>query len=173
MPAPAADRAIDPAASAPSTPTSGSGGPKINPATGLSTDYLNHFTEAVMVLEMARAMPECLDDLRAWQPKSYMEHFAVSRFTNRNSIVAAYEAADPAVREALDRASEMLNAMITRAREMVFQHTGTPEVEAITRRALERIRPLLARTAALINGTGNDAADRQGPQAAIDAMFGR
>ena len=173
MPAPAGDRALDPASSAPSPPTSGSGGPKINPATGLSTDYLNHFTEAVMVLEMAGTVPECLEDLRAWRPKSYTEHFAVSRFTNRGSIVLAYTAADSALRDALDRACEMLNAMILRAREMVLQHTGTPEVEAITRRALERIRPLLARIAALINGTGNNAADRQGPQAAIDAMFGR
>ena len=53
--------------------------PNINPATGLSTDYLNHFTEALMVLEMVRDMPECIDDLRAWQPKTYTEHFAGSR----------------------------------------------------------------------------------------------
>ena len=31
---------------------SGAGIPKINQFTGLSTDYLNHFTEVVMVLEM-------------------------------------------------------------------------------------------------------------------------
>jgi hypothetical protein len=47
------------------------------------------------------------------------------------------------------------------------------EVEAIVRRALERLRPLIARTAAIINGTTSDAADPDGPQAAIDAIFGR
>ena len=56
--------------------------------TGLSTDYLNHFTEAIMLLEMAGELPECLDDLRAWRPKTYTEHFATSRFSNREAVIA-------------------------------------------------------------------------------------
>ena len=34
----------------------------INPHTGLATDYLNHFNEAVMLLEMVPDMPECAED---------------------------------------------------------------------------------------------------------------
>jgi hypothetical protein len=173
MLAPATDSATEPAASSPHPVTSGRGGPNINPVTGLSTDYLNHFTEAVMVLEMVGTMPECLDDLRAWQPKSYAEHFAMSRFSNRDAIIGAYRSADPTVRQTLDRASELLNAMVKRTCELVLQHFGTSEVDAIARRALDRLRPLIARTAAVINGTPAEAADRQGPQAAIDAMFRR
>ena len=90
MPAPAADRAIDLAASAASPVTSGRGGPNINPVTGLSTDYLNHFTEAIMLLEILPAMPDCLDDFLAWEPKDYREHFAASRFSNRDAVIAAY-----------------------------------------------------------------------------------
>jgi hypothetical protein len=167
-----ADCATDPAL-APALGTSGRGGPNINPITGLSTDYLNHFTEAVMVLEMVTGMPECLDDLRAWRPKTYVEHFAASRFSNRNVVIGAYTAADPAIRRAFDQASEMLNAMVKRTCELVIQNAGTSEVEAIVRRALERLRPLITRTAAVINGTLAEGADRQGPQAAIDAMFRR
>src|SRR3954469_24598923 len=173
MLAPAADRGIDSAASASSHATSGRGGPNIHPSTGLYTDYLNHFTEAVMMLEMVGTMPGCLDDLRAWDVKTYPEHFAASRFSNRDAIIAAYQSADPAVRAALDRTSEMLNAMVARARELVLQHVGTAEVNAIVRRALERLRPLIARTAAVINGTATKTADRQGPQAAVDAIFER
>ena len=172
MLAPAADRGIDPAASASSTATSGRRGPNINPSTGLSTDYLNHFTEALMVLEMVGTVPECLDDLRAWQAKTYAEHFAASHFSNRDTIIAAYQSADPAVRTALDETSDVLNAMVWRTRELVLRHIGTAEVEAVTRRALDKLRPLIARTAALINGTAFEP-DRQGPQAAVDAIFGR
>ena len=57
----------------------------INPATGLSTDYLNHFTEAIMLLEMLSSCPECLDDFLGWRPKSYREHFAASRFSDRDA----------------------------------------------------------------------------------------
>ena len=171
MLAPAADRGIDPSAPASSTATSGRGGPNINPSTGLSTDYLNHFTEAVMVLEMVGTVPECLDDLRAWQAKTYAEHFVASHFSNRDTIIAAYQSADPAVRTALDQTSDVLNTMVWRTRELVLRHIGTAEVETVARRALDKLRPLIARAAALINGTAFEP-DRQGPQAAVDAIFG-
>jgi hypothetical protein len=125
-----------------------------------------------MVLEMIGTMPECLDDLRAWEVKTYSEHFAASHFSNRDAIIAAYQGADPAVRMTLDETSEVLNAMVWRTRELVLRHIGTAEVEAIVRRALDKLRPLIARTAALINGTAFEP-DRQGPQAAVDAIFDR
>ena len=172
MLAPAADRGIDSAASASSPATSGRGGPNINPATGLSTDYLNHFTEAVMVLEMVGTMPECLDDLRLGG-EDLPEHFAASHFSNRDAIIAAYQSADPAVRAALDRTSDVLNAMVWRTRELVLQHIGTAEVEAIARRAPRPAAAADRPRAALINGTALETADRQGPQAAVDAIFDR
>jgi hypothetical protein len=151
----------------------GAGIPKINRFTGLSTDYLNHFTEAVMVLEMAATMPECLDDLKAWRPKTYREHFAASRFKDRDALVAAYEAADPAVREALDSVSETLNAVVTQTRDVVIGHRGTPAAEALAQRAVAWLKPLIARAASVINGAAHVATGRQAPQAAIDAIFGR
>src|SRR5262245_28249336 len=42
----------------------------INPRTGLATDYLNHFNEAIMLLEMIPDMPECADDFLEWRPLS-------------------------------------------------------------------------------------------------------
>ena len=47
----------------------------INPRTGLATDYLNHFNEAVMLLEMIPDMPECAEDFLGWQPLSYRRAF--------------------------------------------------------------------------------------------------
>ena len=52
----------------------------INPRTGLATDYLNHFNEAIMLLEMVPDLPECADDFLEWQPLSYAEHFTASNF---------------------------------------------------------------------------------------------
>ena len=168
MPAPAD---LDPGAT-PTPTTSGRNGPQINPSTGLSTDYLNHFTEALMALEMAGSVPECLDDLREWQPKTYPEHFAGSRFSNRDAIVAAYFATDPPIRILLDRMAKVLNALVARSRDLACQQTDAAEIEVIARRGVARLRPLIAQTAALINGTA-DEATRRGPQAQIDAMFAR
>ena len=38
----------------------------INPRTGLATDYLNHFNEAIMLLDMIPDMPECAEDFLTW-----------------------------------------------------------------------------------------------------------
>jgi hypothetical protein len=148
--------------------------PNINAATGLSTDYLNHFAEAVMVLEMIVTIPECLDDLMAWQPKSYREHFAGSHFTERAKVIAAYEAADPTVRDALDQASETLNSVLIATRQVVAQHLNTPDADLLAQRAVAWLKPLIARTAAVINGTATGTAtDSHSAQAEIDALFNR
>src|SRR4029079_4430661 len=140
MPAPGADCSIRSAAAAAVPVTSGCGGPKINPATGLSTDYLNHFTEAVMLMELTVGMPECLRDLDAWQPKTYAEHFASSGFSNRNEIFAAYQVAHPTSRAVLDRMADLLNALVVQDRELVRVNIGTPNIEAVARRSATHIR---------------------------------
>ena len=89
----------------------------INPATGLATDFLNHFNEAIMLLEMLPAMPECRDDLLAWRPMSYREHFAASGFTHRDLAIAAYEAADPIFRGQLDEIADQMNQILTVTRD--------------------------------------------------------
>src|SRR5471032_3610958 len=65
----------------------------INPRTGLATDYLNHFNEAIMLLEMIPDMPECAEDFLGWQPLSYREHFTASHFRARELAIEAYESA--------------------------------------------------------------------------------
>jgi len=146
--------------------------PRINASTGLSTDYLNHFTEAVMLLEMSTTMPDCLEDLRAWRPKTYVEHFARSNFADRDGVIAAYEAANPAIRDALDSTAQTLNNVLVEVRNVVLGHIGTPDGEALAQRAVAWLKPLIARAAAITNGT-RTGHDGDGTQAAIDARFDR
>src|SRR4249920_76359 len=70
----------------------------INPRTGLATDYLNHFNEAVMLLEMIPDIPECVEDFLQWHPLSYAEHFTASNFKARDLAISAYNSADPKIR---------------------------------------------------------------------------
>jgi hypothetical protein len=88
----------------------------INPATGLATDYLNHFNEAIMLLEMLPSCPECREDFLAWRPLSYREHFDSSHFKGRNLAIAAYEAAEPDLRERLDALTDTMTAMLKATR---------------------------------------------------------
>ncbi len=149
-----------PAAAVPHPEASGPGIPNINPATGLSTDYLNHFSEALMALEMVRDIPECIDDLRAWRPKTYIEHFDGSRLSHRGEVIRMYEAAPRPLREALDALADVLNARLAEARDAAVHRRPADH-------AVAALRPLIAQLAALINGS------MERSQAAIDAMFSR
>src|SRR3546814_18942703 len=56
-------------------------GKNINQNTLLATDYLNHFNEIIMLLEMVPSMPECYRDAVEWRPKSYAQPFRDSCFS--------------------------------------------------------------------------------------------
>src|SRR3954453_13382591 len=74
----------------------------INPRTGLATDYLNHFNEAIMLLEMIQNMPECAEDFLTWSPLSYCQHFMASNFRPRDLAIEAYDSTDAAIRTEFD-----------------------------------------------------------------------
>jgi hypothetical protein len=174
IPEPEAVSAIDRAAPAPSPNTSGPGIPDINPATGLSTDYLNHFTEAIMLLEILPVMPDCLTDFLAWEPKDYREHFAACPFRNRDIAIAAYEAADPELSRSLDMLADLMNTMLLATREAIAANPATPKSHALGKRTAAVLKPIITRVSALINGTAPGLSNRASvPQAEIDAMFRR
>src|ERR1700761_7319615 len=85
----------------------------INPRTGLATDYLNLFNEAVMLLEMIPDMPECAEDFLAWQPLSYAEHFTASNFKARDLAIEAYNATDVRIRTEFDNITSAITAILT------------------------------------------------------------
>jgi len=66
-------------------------GTNINEQTLLATDYLNHFNEIVMLLELIPEMPDIFEEARQWAPKSYQEHFRDSAFSDKELAIAAYE----------------------------------------------------------------------------------
>ena len=172
MLAPAADSVTDLAGSAASPATSGRGGSIINPGTGLSTDYLNHFTEAIMLLEILPTVPDCLDDILAWEPRDYREHFAFSHFSNRDAVIAAYEATDPELSRSLDILADVVNTLLLATREAIAANPTAPNSHALAQRTARVLKPIVTRISALINGTAPALIGRNTmPQATVDAMF--
>src|SRR5260370_32266601 len=85
----------------------------INPRTGLATDYLNHFNEAIMLLEMIPDIPECAEDFLLWYPLSYREHFMASHFKARDLAIEAYESADEHIRVEFDNITGAMTSILT------------------------------------------------------------
>jgi len=144
----------------------------INPATGLASDYLNHFSEAIMLLEMLPERPDFIQDLIAWRPLSYTEHFAASSFRDRELAILAYEHAEPRIRSQLDELADIMNAMLASTSETMQRSPATHAAAA--REALALLKPLVAKAGALINGADAAeiaAADAGATQAAVDALL--
>ena len=150
-------------------------GTNINPVTLLATDYLNHFNEAIMLLELLPAAPECKEDFLAWRPMSYCEHFAASRFTHRDLAIAAYHVADPIYRNEVDELSQHMNMILTATRDAMKHEMSLQTIGLLAESTARSLRPLVARAGAIINGdlaAAQESSDAA-PQDAIDALFDR
>ena len=172
----AAEPTIDTtSAAAPSANSVSRGGLNINSDTGLCTDYLNHFSEAIMALEMLSAVPESLDDFLAWQPRSYTEHFAASNFRNREAVIAAYHAADPATRQSLDTLVDSMHAMLTATRAVMGVGNSVSAALPLAESALASLKPMVARASMVINGRSDNSREVEADavQSAVDALLQR
>ncbi len=140
----------------------------INPMTWLATDYLNHFNEAIMLLELAANDPDCLKELLAWTPKTYREHFASSHLHGRHIALAAYDAADPMARDSLEKLSDMMSVVLQATCVAMRAQMSPDDVQALAGSVVNGLKPLVARAGAVING---EAAAAQSSQIAVDALL--
>jgi hypothetical protein len=146
----------------------------INPKTGLASDYLNHFNEAIMLLDLLPNMPECIVELIGWEPLSYEEHFAASHFKEKDLAIAAYQVAEPAARAQLDELADTMNALLVATCETFQRRASLDAANALAEQTAARLKPLVARAGAVINGydlehAGDMTTGEQ--QATVDALL--
>jgi hypothetical protein len=128
----------------------------INPRTGLATDYLNHFNEAIMLLEMIPDIPECADDFLEWHPLSYREHFAASNFKARELAISAYDSSDPAVRTEFDNITATMTSILTTVGTAMRQARHTETRTILAEQAAGWVKPLVTLAGSMINGGSSD-----------------
>ena len=128
----------------------------INPRTGLATDYLNHFNEAIMLLEMIPDMPECAEGFLDWQPLSYREHFMASHFRARELAIEAYESADVHVRVEFDNITAAMTSILTAVSSAMRDARQDKTRATLAEQATGWVKPLVSLAGGIING-GNEA----------------
>ena len=135
----------------------------INSRTGLATDYLNHFNEAIMLLEMIPDMPECAEDFLTWCPLSYCEHFMASNFKARDLAIEAYEAADTKIRAEFDNLTSTMTSILT-AVGAAMREAERDKTRVLAEQATGWVKPLVALAGSIING---------GAKADVETIMGR
>jgi hypothetical protein len=128
----------------------------INPRTGLATDYLNHFNEAIMLLEMIPDMPECAEEFLGWQPRSYREHFTASHFRARELAIEAYDSADTDVRVEFDNITAAMTSILTAVSAAMRDAKQDKTRATLAEQATGWVKPLVSLAGGIING-GSEA----------------
>jgi hypothetical protein len=143
----------------------------INPKTGLATDYLNHFNEAIMLLEMIPAMPECAADFLSWQPLTYAEHFVASNFKGRDLAISAYNEAPDRIRVPFDDVCATMTSILMAIRDAVAGSHQDVTKMRLAENALAWLKPLVAKAGGMINGVNKSETDDARPQSDVDMIM--
>ncbi len=145
-------------------------GSNIDETTLLATDYLNHFNEIVMLLEMVPDMPDMLEDVKVWKPKSYKEHFQDSTIAEKDLAIEAYDHVPDIYRQPFEQTIEQINAMIASTIERLEKNIADGKADVLRANAqiLSRlIQRLMDAASAIIHGSSKTM-----DQSEIDILLG-
>jgi uncharacterized protein (DUF1778 family) len=151
----------------------------INSATLLATDYLNHFNEVLMLIEMLPSMPDCAEDVFSWQQMSYCDYFLQSTFKGKDLAISIYEHVDDDLKSRFELLIGKINEKDFGLIEAIAALNGDmsqSNFEPIAFMATTEIRPLIDQASALINGSQIEtdwmlAVDHPTAQDEIDRLF--
>lgn len=130
-------------------------GTNVNDRTLLATDYLNHVNEIIMLLELVPDAPECLEDCRAWEPKTYVEHFQGSSIADRDLAIAAYPYSPLEYRGIFDYLVTEMNRLVATALVAVEAANAKGDAERcrhIVETAVSGLRAMVDQASAAIHG---------------------
>lgn len=125
----------------------------INPATGLYAGYLAQFDEAIILLQMLATTPDCIEHFYGWQPRSYREYLQSSGIVDHTTALAAYEAADPALRRRLEALVAAMIELLSATREAMQAGAPSPAIGMVANRAAIWLGSLVTQAGAVIDGS--------------------
>ncbi|MGB0695474.1 MAG: hypothetical protein ACPGOY_07480 [Rhodospirillaceae bacterium] len=146
-------------------------GTNINPDTLLATDYLNHFNEVIMLIEMLPDMPDMLEEVQEWAPKSYKDHFRDSVFSDKDLAVEAYDHVPPQFKASFEETINQMDSLSMQTvirLENIIDAGSDPEILGqVARTASKTLQKLIDVASAIVHG-----ANKTMGQDAIDQMMG-
>ena len=142
----------------------------------LSTDFINRYSEALMLIEMVAMDESVLADLQLWQSVGYREHFATSSLRCAASALAAYDGLNPSRAGAFDEACHAMTRLVRTVTALLTETPPPPDLPEIVEVASEALRRQIARATQFINANGTidiAAFEDAALQAEIDALLAR
>lgn len=144
-------------------------GTLINPDTLLATDYLNHFNEVMMMIEMLPDVPDMLPDCVGWERKTYPEHFLKIGLDYGPLAAEAYNHVPHSIKNPFELTIAQLNAVIgltVKRAAAALGHDDMVEMRRVIEASVIVMRRLSETLQGIIHG-----ATKTVDQEEIDAMM--
>lgn len=145
-------------------------GTNVNEQTLLATDYLNHFNEVVMTLEMLADMPELLEEAQEWAPKAYKDHFRDSTIADKELAIEAYDHVPPKFKVPFEQNITQINQLMTTSIERLETDIKSGDMDLVranSKALSEVIQRLMDMCSANIHGSATTM-----DQAEVDNLLG-
>jgi hypothetical protein len=133
----------------------------------LASDYLNHFNQIVMIIEVLEQQPDLAEEIRQWRPLSFIEHFESARRARGGRFLYAGGALHPVARRAFNAVVAGLESLAKEAIKIcgpdpldAAQIEACAKVGVAMRSLLERAMALVEPAAQLTHETAQRRADR-------------
>lgn len=142
----------------------------------LSNDYLNHYSEALMLIELAADDPGMVDVLSEWQPVDYPTYFSQSQLRRAPRALAAYRVLGADARHAFEEVTRAMDRLALTAIRALRPPCLCDEARGIAEATAPALRGLIARAAAFLNSGGRDIdghGEVEEAQAVIDRLIAR
>lgn len=142
----------------------------------LSTDFLNRYNEALMLIELAVDDHGIVEDLKAWRSITYREHFETSPLRCAPSALAAYEDVSPARRAGFEALCVAMTRLVATATALLSDKPAGLDAATIAEVAGEALRRQIGRATQFINANGAvdiGMVESRALQAEVDAMLTR
>jgi len=130
-------------------------GTNVNNASLLTTDYLNHYSGMVMLLEQLPSTPEeLIIYLLSWEPIGYEEHFSTSGFRDGDLAITAYRHAPANIRSTFDTVIERLHDESIKALDSVRRQAEAGNTQGMSQTCEQSapiLRDLIDEASAIVN----------------------
>lgn len=121
----------------------------------LSTDYLNHFAEALMLIEAVAFDDTVPAELANWRPLGYREHFRSSSLRCAPFALEAYDALSHDARGAFESLCSGMEKLVQTVLLMLDEEQDPALLTPIVEITAKAFRSMLSRATAFINSGGD------------------
>jgi hypothetical protein len=148
----------------------------VNPVSGIAHDFLNQYNEVLLLVEnLPVLLPEMIEELLAWKPKTYDEYFAASPLPGSTAAIKLYCNLGDSFRLKFETHIAKLNKIACNAISVIGkQHRTTAalnaqDVEELCAHISKKLRVELEKSNWLVNHSPN--AEQETPQEMADRLM--